>query len=112
VTDADQARQWLLGQRRSADRDGALRAYMSVVAQGRGLEPDILGAFSTDQAAQQALVTAISQIGRNDVEEARRLLNAHVTDPAMRASLETTLTRTGGTGGNNSFLTSGGFVIF
>jgi hypothetical protein len=112
VTDADQARQWLLGQRRGADRDGALRAYMSVVAQGRGLEPDILGAFSTDQAAQQALVTAISQIGRNDDEEARRLLNAHVTDPAMRASLETTLTRTGGTGGNNSFLTSGGFVIF
>jgi hypothetical protein len=112
LTDADQARQWLLGQRPGADRDGALRSYLAVVAQARGLEPDIVGAFSTDQAAQQALVSAISQIGRNDVEEARRLLNAHVTDPAMRASLENTLTRTGGTGGNNSILTSGGIVIF
>jgi hypothetical protein len=56
--------------------------------------------------------TAITQIGRNDVEEARRLLNAHVTDPDLRASLETTLTRTCGTGGGNAIVTSGSFVIF
>ena len=80
--------------------------------QTTGFQPEVIDAFSNQQAAQQGLVAAISQIGRNDVEEARRLIDTYVRDDATRQSLEQTLARTGGTGGGNTIITSGGIVRF
>ena len=111
LTDADSARNWLLTMNRGPDRDTALSNYLSVAVQTTGFQPDILDAFSTEQAAQQGMTAAITQIGRNDVEEARRLIDAYVQDDAMRRSLEDTLARTGGSGGGNTIITSGGFVV-
>ena len=48
----------------------------------------LLGAFSDDRARQGALMDTILATAQTDPAAARRLLDAHITDPRMRAQAE------------------------
>ena len=68
-------------------RDAALAAVM----RSRGdapLDPALLGAFSDDRARQGALMNTLVVVAQTDPAAARRLLDAHITDPQMRARAE------------------------
>jgi hypothetical protein len=110
VTDTERSGQWLLSMPQGAARDTALRSYLSIAAQSGRFPADMLDAFSNEQLAQQGAATAIEQIGRRDVDEARRLLDIYVTDERFRTSVEDSLARFGGSGGGNVFITSTGFI--
>jgi hypothetical protein len=99
----DAAEAWVMGMSRGADRDAALNGYVQAASARGRFDPQILDAFSTEAAGQQAAASAILQIGRTNQQEARRLLSTHITDERLRRSIEDNLARTGG-------ISSGSFV--
>jgi hypothetical protein len=105
-TDADAAQRWVLSLPSGALRDDALNGYLNSAAAAGVLDTRVLAAFSNDRDRDNAVSSAIGQIGRTNLPEARRLLEQHVTDPDLRRRTEELLARTGGTGSS-----SGNFVI-
>ena len=87
LQDPDAVRAWALRVPPGDRRDAALAAAMR--ARG-GAPPDaaLLGAFSDDRARQGALMNTLLAAAQTDPAAARRLLDAHITDPRMRASAE------------------------
>ena len=87
LQDPDAVREWALRMPPGEKKDAALTAAMR--SRG-GVPPDaaLLGAFSDDRARQGALMNTILATAQTDPAAARRLLDAHITDPRMRASAE------------------------
>ena len=83
LQDPDAVREWALRAPPGEKRDAALAA--AVRSQGAA-PPDLalLGAFSDDRARQAALMGTIVATAQTDPAAARRLLDAHITDPRMR----------------------------
>src|SRR5690606_8157119 len=93
--DAAAAMQWALGLPSGATRDNALASMLSASAAARE-SAAVLAAFSSDAARQSAFARAIPTIAREDREAAQRLLETHVTDPALRRQLDEQLRALGG----------------
>ena len=87
------ARQWTLRQPQGAIRDGALTSILTTtVFRGNGgLDTGLLNAFSTDSARQQAVLQVVQAMAYRNPAEARTLIDAHLTDPALHAQAERTL---------------------
>ena len=83
----DAVRDWALRVPPGEKKDAALAAAMR--SRG-GAPPDaaLLGAFSDDRARQAALMNTILATAQTDPGAARRLLDAHITEPRMRAQAE------------------------
>src|SRR5690606_21521670 len=97
--DAEAAQRWAIGLPRGPLRDAALTSFLSSTIAGGGLDARALAAYSSDTARQQGVSQVIVQLGRSNVEQARNLVAAHLTDPDLRRSAEEQLARSGGTGG-------------
>lgn len=109
--DESAARQWLDGLARGAARDAALSGYMSSLAMSGRFDPALVDTFSTAQAGQQAVSSAVVAIGRTDPAQAERLLNTYITDEQIRRRTEEALARTGGAG-STPIVISNGAVFF
>jgi hypothetical protein len=78
---------WALRLPAGERRDLALGAVM----RARGAAPPstaLLGAFSDDRVRQSALMSTVLATAQADVAAARRLIEAHITDPRLRAQAE------------------------
>lgn len=111
-SDADAARSWLLRMPSGATRDSAIDGFLMTAATTGGLDSQLLDAYSSDEKRQAGARNAIIRIGRYDLDEARRLLDLHISDPAIRRQTEEQLARTGGAGNGGLISGSGGFSIF
>jgi hypothetical protein len=109
-SDPNAARNWMLGMQSGASRDSAIDGYVSAMAQSGSFDTRLLDAYSSDSARQQGIRNAILQIGRNDLDEARRLLNQYIVDPEIREQTEDLLARTGGAG-NGGLIFNGGLLF-
>lgn len=89
--DADAAQRWLFGLEIGPNRDRATDGYVSAAAQAGRFDPRLLDAYSSDQARQQGASRAVIAIARSDPSEAERLLDAYVTNPAIREQTEAQL---------------------
>ena len=98
--DADAAERWLFSMSSGTDRDAAVDGFLSTVATIGEFDPRLLEAYSDDGARQRGASRAIAQLGRTNPEEAARLLNLYVTDPALKAQTEEQLVRFGVSGGS------------
>ncbi len=96
---------WALGlparEKRDAARGAVLRARGA-----RPLNAALLGAFSDDRLRQSALMSTVLATARVDVAEARRLIDAQITDPRMRTQAEQVVD--GIARGDPAFPTGGG----
>lgn len=108
--DFDAATQWAMGVASGTRRDSALDGLMSGAAQAGRFEPRLMDAYSNPNGGQTGASRAIVEIGRNDPQEARRLLDAYITDPAVRRQTEAQLARTAGSGSNPA-LSLGGLIF-
>ncbi|MBN1240241.1 MAG: hypothetical protein JXB36_17185 [Gammaproteobacteria bacterium] len=90
ANDRDTARAWALGLPRGNERDAALGAVLQAAdMSGRAdLDRSLLAAFSSDRAAQQALLPVVLQRVQRDPEGGRALMDEYLTDPAMRRQAE------------------------
>jgi hypothetical protein len=96
--DSAGAEQWLRGLSPGATRDQAASSLLTAVAQTGRFDSRMLDLFSTERASQSAMANAIRAIGRTNEPEARRLLDAHITDERTRQSILDYLARSGGFG--------------
>ncbi len=87
LQDPDAVREWALRMPPGEKKDAALAAAMRSRS-GVPPDPALLGAFSDDRARQAAMMNTILATAQTDPAAARRLLDAHITDPRMRASAE------------------------
>jgi hypothetical protein len=112
-SDADAAQRWVLSMPSGQTRDNAINSYLTSAAASGGFDARVLAAYSNDRDRQNGASRAIVQLGRSNLEEARRLLDLHVTDPAVRRQAEEQLARTGGSGGSTgTFISLGNGIIF
>jgi hypothetical protein len=88
LRDAFAARNYTLNLPQGEARDAALAAL--VVADGDMQLPDaeLMAAFSTELARQQAIARVISSVARSDPIEARRLVDEHLSYPDVRQQAE------------------------
>jgi hypothetical protein len=109
--DAAAAKDWMLGLANGPARDEAIDSYLSATSAQGEFDPQLLGAYSSAEAAQRGAGRAIVQIGRNDPDAARQLLDTYITDETVRRQTEENLARSAGSGGNSIFVSSGGIII-
>jgi len=100
---------WLMGMSRGASRDTALDGYVQVAARSGRFDARLLDAYSTEQAGQQGVLRVVTQIGRTNQQEARRLIDTYITDENVRRTAQDMLARTGGSG---SAVLPSGIVVF
>ena len=87
LQDPGAVREWALRVPPGEKKDAALAAVM----RSRGNvppDPALLGAFSDDRARQAAIMNTLVVVAQTDPAAARRLLDAHITDPKMRNQAE------------------------
>jgi hypothetical protein len=82
--DTRAARNWVLTMPTGTSRDAALTGAVQMIGRAESLDQGLLGAFSSDRAREQAIMRAIPSVAQRDVDEARRLVDDHVTDPDLR----------------------------
>ena len=104
ASDPAEAQRWVLGLSSGPERDSALDSYLSAIARTSRFEPRLLDAYSSPAARERGAASAIAQLGRTNLREARRLLDLYVTDEALRRQTEVTLAQTGRVGGSSSGL--------
>lgn len=97
ATDADAARRFVAGIAPGNGRNSAIDGYLEAVAQQSGrLESSILDSYTTAAARQRGASSAIIQIASHNADEARRLLDAYITDEAIRRVTAEQIAQTGG----------------
>jgi hypothetical protein len=96
--DAEAAQRWTLMLPNGEIRDAAIdQLLLTAAASGKFATP-LIAAYSNERARQHGVSTAIVQLGRIDVAQARALVDAHITEPVLRRQTEDQLARTGGSG--------------
>ena len=85
--DLSSARNFTLGMERGESRDQALSVMVSRLGQSGEFDRSLYDAFSSDNARQEALITAIPMIARTDREQADDLLRL-VTSGNSRSRIE------------------------
>lgn len=101
--DAGAAERWALGLPGGEQRDAGITGVITAAANSGDFDPGLLAALSSDAVRQQAASRAIVQIARSDQARARALMDAHLSDPALRQQMEQQLqqlARMGAAGGN------------
>lgn len=91
--DSAAAERWLFGLASGPERDAAANGLVQAAAQAGEFEPRYLEAYSSDEASQKGAMNAIITIGRTDPARADDLMNAHLTDPALRRQAEEAIAR-------------------
>ncbi len=89
--DEQSARAWIRSLSEGPVRDSALRGFVSRVYRDTVPESSLLALFSSEETKQQAVMGLIYAIGRNDVDEARRLVGQHISIPAIRKQADSWL---------------------
>ena len=89
--DEQSARVWIRGLPEGPVRDSALRGFVSRAYTDTVPEPSLLALFGSEETKQQAVMGLIYAIGRNDVDEARRLVGQHISIPAIRRQADSWL---------------------
>ena len=64
-------------------RDRALGSIIAVTASNETPDGRLLGAFSSDQAREQALPAAVFAIAQRDRAQAQAFMERHITDPGV-----------------------------
>jgi hypothetical protein len=108
ATDAGAARSWLLGMGNGEIRDSALDGFMSAAAAFGDIDEQLLQAYSSDTARQRGASMLIAQVGRTDVDEARRLLDVYISDDRIRQQTESMLAQVSGVGNGGAIILNGG----
>lgn len=89
-----EARSFVLSMPRGEARDSSLQMLVAAASQtDEGLDPGLLAAFSSDFARQSAVTQAALVRAAQDPTAARALIDAHVTDPGLKARAEAMLSR-------------------
>ena len=83
------ARSYALNMPNGADRDQTLASLLLRSASAGNFDRALLDGFSNDAARQQAIGRGITMLARNDLPRARAMLDSEITDPAIRAQIET-----------------------
>jgi hypothetical protein len=92
LSDAEGARQWLPTLSSGTARDSALNAFISARAGVGVFESDLLGSFSSRDAAEASASNALIALASRNPEEAERLANSYLTNEDTR---QNTLQRIG-----------------
>ena len=82
--DTQSARGWVLSLPNGAARDRALGSIIAITASNETPDGRLLGAFSSDQAREQALPAAVFAIAQRDRAQAQAFMERHITDPGVR----------------------------
>jgi hypothetical protein len=89
--DEESARVWIRGLPEGPVRDSALRGFVSRAYHDTVPDSSLLALFSSEETKQQAVLGLIYAIGRNDLDEARRLVGQHISIPAIRKQADSWL---------------------
>jgi hypothetical protein len=89
--DASGASQWVLTLPPGPTRDSALAAAVAGGAAQGVPDEELLRAFSSDMARQQAVVSAAYRLARIDRAAADRLIRKYVSDATLRSQVERNL---------------------
>jgi hypothetical protein len=108
--DGESAQSWIYSLSSGPARDAAINGYLGAAAQVGQFEPRLLEAYSSDAAGQSGVSSAIVAMARSDPEEARRLLDTYITDPAIRAQTAERLEQS--TAVSSGIIFSNGNLIF
>jgi hypothetical protein len=90
--DAPDAHAWALSQPPGNERDALLGALIAGAASAETPEPRLLNGFSKDRARQRSIQRVVMVIARRSQDEARAFADTYVTDPALRAEVESLIT--------------------
>jgi hypothetical protein len=99
VEDTAAAQRWLLGLPNGPARDAGLSSLLRAGAASGSVDTSLLGAYSSDAARQQGMANALVELGLSDPEEARRLMEIHVSDHRLRETVESMLAQSDEFGG-------------
>jgi hypothetical protein len=84
--------------------------YLSAAAQVGQFKPSLLEAYSSDEAGQRGASRAIIRMGRTDPEQAKRLAERYISDPAIRAQTQESLAGIS-TVGSGIFISNGNIIF-
>jgi hypothetical protein len=107
--DSAAAERWIYSLTSGPTRDAAISGLLSTAALVGQFKPGLLDAYSSEAAGQRGASSAIVQVGRTDPDEAARLLDLYVTDPAIRVQAQEELARNSSV--SAGIIVSGGNVI-
>jgi hypothetical protein len=108
--DGEAAERWIFGLARGSERDAAVDGYLSAAAQVGQFKPSLLEAYSSDEAGQRGASRAIIRMGRTDPEQAKRLAERYISDPAIRAQTQESLAGIS-TVGSGIFISNGNIIF-
>jgi hypothetical protein len=77
----------------SAVRDTALQGVLNVMASSGTVDHSLFAAFNSDSARQQAARQIVGTLATRDPTQARAVLDAYITDPALRQAAEQQMER-------------------
>jgi hypothetical protein len=108
--DGEAAERWIFGLARGSERDAAVDGYLSAAAQVGQFKPSLLEAYSSDEAGQRGASLVIIRMGRTDPEQAKRLAERYISDPAIRAQTQESLAGIGAVG-SGIFISNGDILV-
>jgi hypothetical protein len=108
--DGEAAERWIFGLASGSVRDAAVDGYLSAAAQVGQFKPSLLEAYSSDEAGQRGASLAIIRMGRTDPEQAKRLAERYISDPAIRAQTQESLAGIGAVG-SGIFISNGDILV-
>ena len=91
--DAAAAERWLFSLNSEPSREAVATSLLLSAAQAGRFNARLLEAFSSDRARQQAATAVAVNLVRTSPDEARRILDSHVTDPTLREQAEDSMNR-------------------
>lgn len=86
--DPKAVQQWLLAMPNGETRDRGLASVVQHAAREGAIDINLLDAFSSDESKARALIQAMRVFAITDSALGRRLIEAHIFDPALRARAE------------------------
>ncbi len=87
------ARIWIMGLADGPVRDSAPGGFINGAFRESIPDVSLLALFSSEETRQRALTGVIYRIGANNRDEARRLLDEHISLPELRSQVENWLDR-------------------
>ena len=86
--DAEAAERWLFSLNSGPNRDAAADGYLAAAAQVGRFEPRLLEVYSSELAGQRGVSRAVVTMARVAPDRADEVMDAYLTDPALRAQTE------------------------
>ena len=89
--DPEASRRWLLAMPISEARDRGLNQLLQRSARQGAIDTSLLEAFSSDEIKARVLISVMPVLAGQNSELGRRLIAAHITEPALREEAEARL---------------------